>query len=316
MDTGNLTLRTNATAFDITVDKNSGRANGVAFLDTNTHKSYQAKGKVVLIGASTLESARLLLLSKSELYPNGIGNSSGQVGHNLCEHFMGPSVVGFYKELVGKPRTNDDGRPGGFYIPRFRNVEDRQKGFIRGYGFEGSAGCSMLPATASLTPGFGDEYKRKVRDYAGAVVQMGGFGEVLPRYESHVELDPRMKDAWGIPVLRFNYHFSGNERSMAADMTAAGLEMFEAAGFEIVSHSSDLLPEGWSIHELGTVRMGSDPKLSVLNQFQQSHDVRNLFVVDGSSFASASAQNPTWTIMALCWRSCDYLLDQMKKGEV
>jgi choline dehydrogenase-like flavoprotein len=316
MDTGNLALRPNSTVFEITVDKSTGLANGVAFVDTNTRKSYQARGKAVLIGASTLESARLLLLSKSQLYPNGIGNSSGQVGHNLCEHFMGPSVVGFHRELAGKPRTNDDGRPGGFYIPRFRNVSDRQPGFIRGYGFEGSSGCSMLPSTAYLTAGFGDEYKKKVREYAGAVVQMGGFGEVLPRYGSRVELDPVMKDAWGIPVLRFNYHFAENEKAMAADMTAEGLEMFRAAGFEIVSHSSELLPEGWSIHELGTVRMGSDPKISVLNQFQQSHDVKNLFVVDGSSFASASAQNPTWTIMALCWRSCDYLLDQMRKGSV
>ena len=280
MDTGNLSLRPNSTVFEITVDKGTGLANGVAFLDTNTRKSYQARGKAVLIGASTLESARLLLLSKSELYPNGIGNSSGQAGHNLCEHFMGPSVVGFNRELVGKPRTNDDGRPGGFYIPRFRNVDDRQAGFIRGYGFEGSGGCSMMPSTADLTPGFGDEYKKKVREYAGAVIQMGGFGEVLPRYGSRVELDPVMKDAWGIPVLRFNYRFAGNEKAMAADMTASGPEMFKPAGFEIVSHSSELLPEGWSIHELGTVCMGSDPKISVLNQFQQSHDVKNLFVVD------------------------------------
>jgi choline dehydrogenase-like flavoprotein len=117
-------------------------------------------------------------------------------------------------------------------------------------------------------------------------------------------------------VLRFNYQFGDNERKMAADMAAAGREMYEAAGFEILSSSQELLPEGWSIHELGTARMGSEPKKSVLNQFQQTHDVKNLFVVDGASFASASAQNPTWTILALCWRSCDYLAEQLRKGEI
>ena len=129
-------------------------------------------------------------------------------------------------------------------------------------------------------------------------------------------IDPEIKDAWGIPVLRFNYQFGDNERKMALDMVNSGREMFEAAGFEITSESKDLLMEGWSIHELGTARMGGDPKTSVLNQFQQSHDVKNLFVVDGSSHVSASAQNPTWTIMALCWRSCDYLAEQLRKGEI
>jgi choline dehydrogenase-like flavoprotein len=143
---------------------------------------------------------------------------------------------------------------------------------------------------------------------------MGAFGEVLPRFENAVGLDPVVKDAWGIPVLRFDYRFGDNERKMAADMAVAGREMFEAAGIEVLHADSDLLTEGWSIHELGTARMGEDPKRSVLNQFQQSHDVKNLFVVDGSSHVNASCQNPTWTIMALAWRSCDYLADELKKG--
>jgi choline dehydrogenase-like flavoprotein len=316
MDTGNLTLRANSTVYEVTVDKDTGKASGVAFLDSETRKSYQAKAKVVLLAASTLESARLMLLSKSSLYPNGIGNSSGHVGHNFCEHIMGPGVVGIMKDLVGKPRTIDDGRPGGFYIARFRNLAERQPNFIRGYGFEGGSGCGMIPATAFNTPGFGEDYKKHVRDYAGAIIEMGGFGEVLARYENYIDIDPNLKDAWGIPTLRFNYQFGENEKKMAADMAAAAREMFEAAGFEIVTVTKDYLPEGWSIHEMGTARMGTDPKTSVLNQFEQSHDVKNLFVVDGSSFASASAQNPTWTIMALCWRSCDYLADQLKKGEI
>jgi choline dehydrogenase-like flavoprotein len=171
----------------------------------------------------------------------------------------------------------------------------------------------MFPAGADA-PGFGKAWKQSVRDRAGAFISMGGFGEVLSRYENSVSLDPAVKDAWGIPVLRFNYRFGDNERKMAADMAQAAREMFEAAGFEIVTEDKGLLTEGWSIHELGTARMGTDPKASVLNQFQQSHDVANLFVVDGSSHVSASCVNPTWTIMALAWRSCDYLAGQLKRG--
>jgi choline dehydrogenase-like flavoprotein len=313
MDTGNLALRTNSTAHEVLVDKNTGRARGVAFVDSVTHKSYVAKAKVVILAASTLESARLLLLSKSRQHPNGIGNSSDHVGHNFCEHVMGPGMTGLVKELVGKPHTIEDGRPGGFYIPRFRNLSDRQNGFIRGYGYEGNSGQSMFPWHTGR-PGFGAQYKKDVRDHAGAFINIGAFGEVLPRYESQVSIDPEVKDAWGIPVLRFNYKFSDNERKMGEDMVASAREMFDAAGIEVIGVDRELLTEGWSIHELGTARMGADPKTSVLNQFQQSHDVRNLFVVDGSSHVSASCQNPTWTIMALAWRSCDHLADEFKRG--
>jgi choline dehydrogenase-like flavoprotein len=238
------------------------------------------------------------------------------VGHNFCEHVMGPSVNGLVRDLVGKPRTLDDGRPGGFYVARFRNLKERHPDFIRGYGFEGGSGVGMIADNALSTPGFGSEYKKKVRDYAGAYISMGAFGEVLPRYENAVSIDSDVKDKWGIPVLRFDYKFGDNEHKMAKDMAASGREMFEAAGIEVLSADSELLTEGWSIHELGTSRMGNDPKTSVLNQFQQSHDVSNLFVVDGSSHVNASCQNPTWTIMALAWRSCDHLADQLKKGEL
>jgi len=316
MDTGHLTVRPNSTAHEVLVDKNTGRARGVAFLDSVTHKSYEAKAKVVILAASTLESARLLLLSRSPQHPNGLGNSSGHVGHNFCEHVMGPGVTGLIKELVGKPHTLDDGRPGGFYIPRFRNLKDRQPGFIRGYGYEGNSGHSMFPAHVMDTAGFGGQFKKNVRDHAGAFISMGAFGEVLARYESYVDLDPDTKDKWGIPVLRFHYQFSDNERKMAEDMVATGREMLEAAGIEVVGQDKEILTEGWSIHELGTARMGNDPKTSVLNQFQQSHDVPNLLVVDGSSHVSASCQNPTWTIMALAWRSCDHLAEELRKGNL
>ncbi len=315
IDTGNLTLRTNSTAYEILVDKNTGKARGVAFVDSVSNKALEAQAKVVVVAASTLESARLLLLSKSAQHPNGIGNSSNHVGHNFCEHLMGPGVTGLVKELVGKEHGNEDGRPGGFYVPRFRNLKDKQPDFLRGYGFEGGGGKGIFPDSTDR-PGFGKQYKKEVRDYAGAFINMGGFGEVLPRYENAVSIDPNVKDAWGIPVLKFDYNFGDNEKKMAADMAVTAKEMFEAAGIEIIGVDKELLTEGWSIHELGTARMGSDPKTSVLNQFQQSHDVKNLFVVDGSSHVNASCQNPTWTIMALAWRSCDHLADELKKGNL
>ena len=315
MDTGNLTLRTNSTCHEVLVDRVTGKARGVGFVDSVTKKALEAKGKVVILAASTLESARLLLLSKSPQHPNGIGNSSGHVGHNFCEHVMGPGITGLVKDMVGKSHTLDDGRPGGFYVPRFRNLSDKQPGFIRGYGFEGGSGDEIFPPGAD-TPGFGAAYKKHVRDYAGAYISMGGFGEVLSRFENYMDLDPVVKDAWGIPVLRFHYEFGDNEKKMAEDMAVSAKEMFEEAGVEVIGVDREVLTEGWSIHELGTARMGNDPKTSVLNQFQQSHDVKNLFVVDGSSHVSASCQNPTWTIMALCWRSCEHLADELKKGNL
>ena len=315
-DTGRLTLRTNAVVREVMVDSATGKASGVAFSDAETGKSYEVKAKAVVLGASTLESTRILLLSRSTRYPKGLGNSSGHLGHNFCEHVMGPYVVGLVKDRVGKARTLDDGRPGGFYVPRFRNLKDRQDGFLRGYGFEGSGGATMFPDRAADTPGFGSSWKKSVRDHAGAFIDMGGFGEVLARYESYVEIDPEVKDRWGVPVLRFHYTFSDNEKKMCADMAQTAQEMFEAAGVEVLHVGKNMLTEGWSIHELGTARMGSDPKTSVLNSFQQSHDVKNLLVVDGSSHVSASCQNPTWTIMALAWRSCENLAQQLRKGEV
>ncbi|HEY7511210.1 MAG TPA: GMC family oxidoreductase [Vicinamibacteria bacterium] len=315
-DTGRLAVRTNATAYEVTYDPATGRARGVAFVDTETLKHYEARARAVVLAASTLESTRLLLLSKSAAHPGGIANSSGHVGHNFCEHVMGPSVLGMYKDLVGKPRTLDDGRPGGFYLARFRNLKERHPHFIRAYGFEGGSGTGMFPGMAAQTPGFGAGFKKAVRENAGAYVHMGGFGEVLARYENRMDLDPQVKDRWGIPVLRFHYRFSDNERKMAADMADTAKEMFEAAGIEVLHVDREILTEGWSIHELGTARMGMDPQTSVLNGFQQSHDVKNLFVVDGSGFVSASCQNPTWTIMALAWRSCDYLADALQRGSL
>jgi choline dehydrogenase-like flavoprotein len=316
MDTGNLTLKTNAVVRHITVDGNTGKANGVSFIDAITMKEYVARGKVIVLAASTLESARLLLLSKSRVHPGGLANSSGHVGHNFCEHILGPRILGQMKELVGKPATLDDGRPGGFYLAQFRNISERHSKFIRGYGFEGNSGATMFPHQALQSKGLGSSFKDQIRENYGSYIYMGGFGEVLARYENYVDLDENTRDKWGIPVLQFHYEFGDNENRMVEDMAETAQEMFEASGLKIISVSRNPLTEGWSIHELGTARMGDDPKTSVLNQFQQAHDVKNLFVVDGSSHVSAGCQNPTWTIMALCWRSCEYLVDQYKRGNL
>ena len=200
-ETGRLTLRTNSIVRHITVDNNTGKAKGVAVVDRLTYQELEFTGKIIIVAGSTLESTRLLLNSKSRQHPNGIGNSSGHVGHNFCEHVMGPGVTGLYKQKIGAPRTNDDGRPGGFYLARFRNLTEKHPKFIRGYGFEGGSGIRMFPGDAIGTTGFGAGYKKKVRDYAGAFVDIGGFGEVLSRYENFVELDPTVKDRWGIPEI-------------------------------------------------------------------------------------------------------------------
>src|SRR6266571_4026342 len=183
MDTANLSLRTNAVVREVTVDPQTGKASGVHFIDAQTMKDYTVRAKVVVLAASTLESARLLLLSKSRSHANGLANSSGHVGHNFCEHIMGPGVTGRAKDLVGKPSTLDDGRPGGFYLTRFRNLSEKHPKFIRGYGFEGGSGCRMFPSGTDVH-GFGASFKEEVRKNQGAYIGMGAFGEVLARYEN------------------------------------------------------------------------------------------------------------------------------------
>lgn len=316
IDTGNLELRPNSTVAEITVDPKTGLASGVRVIDSVTRQEHEFKARVVVVAASTLESTRLMLNSKSPQHPNGIGNSSGVVGHYFCEHIMGPGARGFLPILRGKEVTNDDGRPTGLYIARFRNIADRDKRFVRGYGYQGGSGCSTFPGYATSVRGFGASLKSRVRELYPTPINIGGFGEVIARYENQVDLDPAVKDAWGIPALRFNYRFAENELAMAKDMSETAAEMLKAAGCENIQVTSEYLPEGWSIHELGTARMGVNPKTSATNSFGQSHDVKNLFVVDGSVFVSAGCQNPTWTIMALAWRASDYLKDEAKKGNL
>ncbi|MBI1746860.1 MAG: GMC family oxidoreductase [Acidobacteria bacterium] len=316
MKTGNLTLRPNSVVRQVLVDPHTGKAGGIGFFDANTKQYVEAHSKLVVLGASTLESTRIMLNSISTQYPNGIANSSGVLGHYFIEHIMGSGAVGLAPTLKGKRIENEDGRPIGTYIPRFRNVNTREKQFLRGYAFQCNSGAGLFPGTAKEVPGFGADLKSAIRNNYPALVSMGGFGEVLARYDNHVSIDKNRLDPWGIPVLKMHVAYGENERAMSRDIADTAEEIMRAAGIEILVRNRALRTPGWSIHELGTARMGNDPKTSVLNTFCQAHDVKNLFVVDGSCFVSASNQNPTLTIMALCARACDYIAEEYKAGRL
>ncbi|MGH9163708.1 MAG: GMC oxidoreductase [Vicinamibacteraceae bacterium] len=314
-DTGNLTLRPYSVVSEVFLDEATGRAGGVRVIDANTHAVMDFKARVVVLGAGTLDSTRILLNSKSSRYPNGLGNSSGLLGCYLSDHLMGPHASGFIPVRIGSEATLDDGRPVSPYVPQFRNVTDKHPDFIRGYHFQGGGGALEYPVSAHGLPGFGKSFKSSVRKYYPARFGIGGFGDVLPRKESRVSLDAEIKDAWGIPVLRFTYRYSDNEMKMAKDMADTAREMLEAAGAESISVNGEMLPPGWSIHEIGTARMGNDPKASVTDRFCRLHDVPNVYLADAAPFVSGGTQNTTWSILAMCWRTMDYLKEQMRTGE-
>ncbi len=313
--TGNLTLRTNAVAWKVLMDK-EGKARSVLIIDRLTRQPEEAFGKVIVLGAGCLESTRILLNSNDKEHPTGLANSSGVLGKCFCEQIMAGSIMGVVPKLRGRRSFADDARPDGtgIYIPRFRNLTDKSPNFIRGYGFEGGGGSEEFPAFARKIPGFGAKFKEEVKKNYAAVMSIGSFGEVLARPENYVEIDPVVRDAWGIPVLRINVEWGPNELAMAKDMVETQREMFAAAGIEIMSERAKPLPPGWSIHEAGTARMGNDPKKSVLNKMNQCRDIKNLFVVDAASFVSATEKNPTLTILALSMRASDYIAEEMRRG--
>jgi choline dehydrogenase-like flavoprotein len=315
-DSGNLTVRPYSVVSEVLVDETGTRATGVRVMDANTREVMDFKARVVVLGAGTLDTTRILFNSKSSQHPNGLGNSSGVLGCHLSEHMMGIRGSGFIPARIGTEATLDDGRPVPPYVPRFRNVSDKHPDFIRGYHFQGGGGCAEYPGMAHDIAGFGKAFKSSVRKYYPAMISLGGFGEVLPRKENRVLLDPDVKDAWGIPVLKFDYQFGENELKMAKDMAASLEEMLTAAGAEDIQISRDLLPPGWSIHEIGTARMGDDPKTSVTDRYCRLHDVKNVYLADASPFVSGGTQNTTWSILAMCWRTMDYLKERMKTGDV
>ena len=309
---GRCTLIPNAMAYQVVMEAERNRARGIVYIDRNTREVKEVRGRVVVLAAQALESVRILLNSASRQYPNGLANSSGALGHYLMDHIMGGGATGEFPEFAEKPSLAGPHRPGGVYVARFRNLpESRSKSFLRGYGLQGT-GDSHFNLHA---PGFGEAYKKALAA-ANSSVHLTGFGECLARWENYVDIDPNVRDSFGIPVLRMHVTYGENERAMTRDMTEGAIEIMEAAGAKNIQPKVKMSIPGWSIHEVGIARMGNSPKDSVLNPFQQTHDARNLFVMDGSGFPSSGCQNPTLTIMALAVRSCDYLMSEMKKGNI
>jgi choline dehydrogenase-like flavoprotein len=314
--TGRCTLVPNAMVWKVLTDTDTGRASGVLYVDRVTREPREVRGRAVALCAQALESARILFNSRTRQHPAGLGNSSGVLGHYLMDHlWVAGGATGEFPGLGRAARPDGPARPNGIYLIRFRNTKagPPTKKFLRGYGYQGGD----RPALDFMAPGFGEAYKKAVAE-PRAIVRLAGFGECLPYFENKVEIDPSGQvDAFGIPILKITMAWGENERAMVADMAEAGAEILEAAGARNVEPYAvpDRVP-GFGIHEIGVARMGRDPGTSVLNQYQQAHDVANLFVMDGAGFTSGACQNPTLTIMALAVRSCDYLLAEMKRGSL
>ncbi len=316
--TGNLTLRPYSIVHSLAYDESLDKVTGVNVIDAETNETIEFKAKVVFLCASALGSTQILLNSKSNRFPNGLANSSGELGHNLMDHHFRVGASGTAEGFEDKYHYGN--RPTGFYIPRFRNINNatRRNDYIRGFGYQGSAGRASWGRGGGMQ-GFGADLKHALRDPGPWNVGMTAFGECLPRHENMVSLDDQVTDKWGIPALRFNAGWGENELTMRKDMAESAIEMLEAAGFKNVSAYAEggIGAEiGLGIHEMGTARMGRDPKTSVLNKWNQAHDVSNLFITDGACMTSAGCQNPSITYMALTARAVDYAVEEMKKGNI
>jgi choline dehydrogenase-like flavoprotein len=295
---GNLTIVPNAVVHEIKVDTKSGLAGEVHFIERHTHRQLSAKGRVVVLAAGCLESTRLLLNS-------GIANSSGVLGHYLFDQFYGGTAYAAIPETFAKSAQ-------GAFVAPFRNVSasTRAKNFIRRYVMNVGGGGNPAP---ELLASYGTELDEKLRQYGGLIAQGGLMGETLPRFENHVRINKNVKDAWGIPVLHIEASYGENERNLHQDAQDSAGELYEAAGFKVLGKNPSHRQPGQSVHELGTCRMGENPRSSVLNKWNQSHDMKNLFVVDGSSFVTGGWQNPTLTISALSMRASEYLAEQLRQ---
>jgi choline dehydrogenase-like flavoprotein len=303
--TGKLTSIANAVVRELTVDKDTGLPNGCHFVDRLSHREMRVKARVVVLAAGTLESTRLLLNSK-------LANSSGVLGHYLMDQIYGAGAI---CSVPDARRSKTKGLMGGSAIvPRFRNITTKSDKFLRGYAMNVTSRTGPVePRNFAL---YGAELQEKLDEYYGSAFQMTMMGEVLGRYENHVRIDHQKNDAWGIPVLHVETRYTDNEYNMAKDCVDVCTAVAEGAGFEVLSTNPVPNPPGYSIHEVGTCRMGDDPKHSVLNKWSQSHDHKNLFVVDGAGFTSAGWQNPTMTILSLSMRASEYLAGGMSKGNV
>jgi choline dehydrogenase-like flavoprotein len=308
--TGNLTLRPWSIVTKILYDKDKKRATGVEVLDGETMKTYQYSAKIIFLNASTLNSAWVLMNSATDIWPDGLGSSSGELGHNLMDHHLGAgasgTVDGFEDKYYFGRRAN------GVYIPRYRNFFGDKRDYIRGFGYQGGGGRSGYNRSAEELA-IGIDLKEALSEPGKWTMNLGGFGETLPYHDNKVTLDKTKKDKWGLPVLAIDAELKENELKMRKDMVNDAKEMLEAAGVKNIN-ARDANPYlGRGIHEMGTARMGKDPKTSVLNKWNQVWDAPNVFVTDGAFMASAACQNPSLSYMAFTARAADHAVSELKK---
>ncbi len=315
--TGKLKIISNAVAGRVTVDPKTGLANGVQYFHRYNKTESHVKAKVVIVGASSVDSTRILLNSKSSIYPNGIGNTSGVLGKYFTEQFRF-HVQAFMPHLYGRETTHDSGIGGEhIYLPRF-NHRGKKRDYARGFGMQfWSSGCQNNASFAKNMEGFGGNFKKEVLRHYPALFQIHPYGEIPPREDNRIEVDETKRDQYGLPIMRMVLNYSDNERKMSEEMYDTVEQLLHESKAETLNYKrNDWDHPGSPIHEHGTCRMGANPKNSMLNGFNQSHAVKNLFVVDGSSFPSATEKNPTLTILAVAWRATDYLAGEIKRGNV
>lgn len=312
--TGNLTIVTDAIVHSLVHDPKTGRITAVKVIDAKTNEGRTYEAKIFFLNASTIGTAQILLNSTSEANPRGLANGSDQVGRNLMDHLYGLATVALFpgpEDSYYKGR-----RPTGLYIPRFRNVTEEADGYVRGYGYQGGISRAGWKQGA-MTPGaVGADIRQKASQLGPWMGFIAGFGEVLPNPDNRVTLHATRKDKWGIPIPHIEYAIGKNEQTMIKQILADGKAMLEAAGGKVVAQADAAATPGLGIHEMGTARMGRDPKTSVLNGFNQAHEVPNLFVTDGAAMTSSGCQNPSLTYMALSARAAHHAVEFLKSGKL
>jgi choline dehydrogenase-like flavoprotein len=309
--TGRLTLRPFSIVTKILYDKDRKKATGVEVIDTETNMTYVYKSKIVFVCASTLNSTWVLLNSATDIWPGGLGSSSGELGHNLMDHHLGIGVGGTAEGYDDKYYYGR--RANGIYIPRYRNLFGDKRDYLRGFGFQGNGTREGSWSRNIAEYNIGESLMEVLTEPGAWTFGMGAFGEMLPYHENKAILDVNAKDKWGLPVLAIDCELKENEKKMRKDMLADSIEFLEICGLKKVGGSDNGFTPGNAIHETGTARMGRDPKTSVLNAHNQVWDAKNVFVTDGASFPSSPCQNPSLTFMALTARAAAYAVSELRK---
>ncbi|GAA4428014.1 GMC family oxidoreductase [Pontibacter saemangeumensis] len=313
MATGNLTLRPFSIVTKVIYDKDTKKAKGVEVLDAETNQTYEYFAKVIFLNASALNTTWVLMNSATDVWPEGLGSSSGELGHNLMDHHFKVGASGMVEGYEDKYYYGR--RPNGIYIPRYRNIGEDKRDYIRGFGYQGSAGREGWSREIAEM-NIGGEFKDALTEPGSWTMGINGFGETLPYHENKVTLDKNKKDKWGLPVLAIDAEIKENERKMRKDMMNDAKEMLEIAGVKNVNTYDADYGLGQGIHEMGTARMGRDPKTSVLNAHNQVWDATNVYVTDGAAMTSAGCQNPSLTYMALTARAVDHAVNEMKRQNI